>query len=94
MERARALTDERTLSGLLNRCLADWIAHGRQRELEARLREEYALGTAESVRVSRGFAEISERSGSRSTASATWGRRGRASDRSNLINLREFIVQT
>ncbi len=58
VERARALSDERTLSGLLNRCLADWIAHGKQRELEARLREEYALGAAESARVSRGFAEI------------------------------------
>lgn len=58
MERARARSDERTLSGLLNRCLADWIAHGKQRELEARLRDEYALGAAESARVSRVFADI------------------------------------
>ena len=58
VEHARALSDERTLSGLLNRCLADWIAHGKQRELDARLREEYALGAAESARVSRTFADI------------------------------------
>lgn len=58
VERARALSDESTLSGLLNRCLADWVAHGRQREIEARLREEYALGAAESASVSRGFAAI------------------------------------
>lgn len=58
VERARALSDERPLSGLLDRCLADWIAGGRQREIEARLREEYALGAAESARVSRGFAEV------------------------------------
>ena len=32
--------------------------HGRQREIEARLREEYALGAAESASVSRGFAAI------------------------------------
>ena len=58
VERARALSDERTLSGLLNRCLADWIARGRQREIEARLREEYALGAAESANTSREFADI------------------------------------
>ena len=58
VERARALSGERTLSGLVNRCLADWIAHGKQRELEARLREEYALGGAESVSINREFADI------------------------------------
>ena len=58
VECARAMSGERTLSGLLNRCLADWIAHGRQREIEARLREEYALGAAESARVSREFADV------------------------------------
>ena len=58
VERARALSDERTLSGPLNWCLADWIAHGKQRELEARLREEYTLGAAESARVSRAFADV------------------------------------
>ena len=55
VERARTLTDEKTLSGLLNVCLKDWIAHHKQRALEARLREEYALGVAESSRVSREF---------------------------------------
>ena len=58
VERARALSDERTLSGLLNRCLADWIARGKQREIEARLREEYALGASESASVNREFADI------------------------------------
>ncbi len=58
VERARALCDESTLSGLLNRCLADWVAHGRQREIEARLRDEYALGAAESASVSREFADV------------------------------------
>jgi len=58
VERARALSDESTLSGLLNRCLADWVAHRRQREIEARLREEYALGAAESASVSREFADV------------------------------------
>ena len=58
VERARALSDERTLSGLLNRCLADWIAHGRQREIEAHLRKEYALGAPESAKVSRELADI------------------------------------
>ena len=58
VERARALSDERTLSGSLNRCLADWVALGRQREIEARLREEYALGANDLARVSREFADI------------------------------------
>ena len=58
VERARALSDERTLSGLLNRCLADWIAGGRQREIEARLRKEYTLGAPESTKVNREFAEV------------------------------------
>ncbi|MCY4027244.1 MAG: type II toxin-antitoxin system VapB family antitoxin [Acidobacteria bacterium] len=58
VERARALSDARTLSGLLNRCLADWIADGRQREIEARLRKEYTLGAPESAKVNREFADI------------------------------------
>ena len=58
VERARALSAERTLRGLLNRCLADWVAHRRQREIEARLHEEYALGAAESANGNREFADV------------------------------------
>jgi hypothetical protein len=56
--RARQLSRERTLSGLLNRCLADWVAQHDRREVEARLAKEYREGYVESRRVSRGFAAV------------------------------------
>lgn len=56
--RAKRLSHEKTLSGLLNRCLADWIAQHDRREVEARLAMEYRAGHAESRRVSRGFSAV------------------------------------
>jgi hypothetical protein len=41
VKKARKLSSETSLSGLLNSCLADWVAQHRQRELKVRLREEY-----------------------------------------------------
>ena len=56
VEQARKLSREKTLSGLLNTCLADWIRQHTRREIEARLAKEYREGQAESTRVSRDFA--------------------------------------
>ena len=58
VKKAKKLSDETTLSGLLNSCLADWIAHHSQREFNARLRKEYRSGRQESRRISREFANI------------------------------------
>jgi len=55
---ARKLSKEKTLSGLLNTCLADWIAQHSRREIEARLAREYREAGAESRRVSRDFALV------------------------------------
>ena len=55
---ARELSKAKTLSGLLNRCLADWIGQHSRQEIEARLAEEYRHGRAESRRVSRDFAAV------------------------------------
>ena len=56
--KVRQLSKTKTLSGLLNSCLADWISrHGRQ-EIDARLAVEYRHGRAESRRVSRDFAAV------------------------------------
>ena len=54
--RARKLSREKTLSGLLNTCLADWIRQHSRKEIEARLVREYREGEAESTQVSRDFA--------------------------------------
>lgn len=56
VERARKLSREKTLSGLLNTCLAEWISQHGRRELRARLVEEYRAGRQESRRISREFA--------------------------------------
>lgn len=56
--RARKLSQEKTLSGLLNTCLADWIAQHSRRELRARLVEEYRSGQQESRRTSREFTHV------------------------------------
>jgi hypothetical protein len=56
--KARALSKEKTLSGLLNTCLSDWIAQHSRKKIEARLAEEYRQGRAESRRVSRDFAAV------------------------------------
>ena len=56
--KARELSKAKTLSGLLNRCLADWIGQHSRGEIEACLAEEYSHGRAESRRVSRDFAAV------------------------------------
>jgi hypothetical protein len=56
--KAKKLSREKTLSGLLNSCLADWIAQHSRKEIEARLADEYREGNAESRRVSRDFAAV------------------------------------
>ena len=56
--RAKKLSGEKTLSGLLNSCLADWIAQHSRKDIEARLAAEYRAGDAESRRISRDFAAI------------------------------------
>lgn len=58
VKKARKLSDETTLSGLLNNCLADWIAHHGRKELKARLVEEYRAGRQEARRTTRAFARV------------------------------------
>ncbi len=58
VKKAKKLSDETTLSGLLNSCLANWIARHSQSELKARLAREYRSSRRESRRVSRDFASI------------------------------------
>ena len=56
--KARKLSPQKSLSGLLNVCLADWIAqHGRQ-DLEARLAAEYRESDAEARKATRDFAAV------------------------------------
>jgi hypothetical protein len=56
--KARALSKAKTLSGLLNSCLADWISLHDRQKIEARLATEYRHGRMESRRVSRDFAAV------------------------------------
>ena len=58
VKKAKKLSDETTLSGLLNTCLADWISQHSRKELKARLLEEYGAGRHESRRISREFARV------------------------------------
>jgi len=58
VKKAKRLSSEKTLSGLLNTCLADWVAQHSRKELTRRLIEEYRTGSVESRRVSRDFASI------------------------------------
>ena len=58
VKKAKKLSGETTLSGLLNSCLADWIAHHSRKELKARLVEEYRSGRQESRRTSQKFAHV------------------------------------
>jgi len=55
VKKAKRLSGKTTLSGLLNSCLAEWIAQHGRRELKARLVEEYRSGQRESSRTSREF---------------------------------------
>ena len=58
VRKAKKLSGETTLSGLLNNCLAEWIAQHGRKELKARLVEEYRSGQQESRRTSREFARV------------------------------------
>ena len=58
IKKAKKLSRETTLSGLLNNCLAEWIAQHRRRALKARLVEEYRSGRQEGRRVSREFGHV------------------------------------
>ena len=55
VKKAKKLSGETNLSGLLNVCLADWIAQNSRRELKARLIEEYRSGRQEARRTSQAF---------------------------------------
>ena len=58
VKRAKKLSGETNLSGLLNVCLADWIAQYSRRELKARLIDEYRSGRQEARRASRAFRHV------------------------------------
>lgn len=53
VKQAKKLSRETTLSGLLNRCLADWIANHNRKELKTRLVAEYRSARQEARRISR-----------------------------------------
>jgi hypothetical protein len=55
VRKAKKLSPETTLSGLLNSCLAHWIANHTRKELKARLVAEYRSARQESRRISREF---------------------------------------
>jgi len=56
--KAKKMFRKKTLSGLLNSCLADWIAQMSKRQLEARLTEKYRRSKTGRRRVSRDFAAV------------------------------------
>jgi len=58
VRKAKKLSGETTLSGLLNSCLAEWIAQHGRKELRVRLVEEYRSGRQEARRTSRAFARV------------------------------------
>ena len=58
VRKERKLSPETTMSGLLNNCLAEWIARHGRRELKSRLVAEYRSARQESRRISRDFAGV------------------------------------
>jgi len=58
VKKAKRLSGQATLSGLLNECLADWIGRHDKRELKNRLIQEYRSGREESRKVSRSFTSV------------------------------------
>jgi len=58
VKKAKKISPEATLSGLLNTCLADWIAGHTRRELKTRLAEEYRSARQDSRGISREFASL------------------------------------
>ena len=59
--KAKKMFRKKTLSGLLNSCLADWIAQISKKQLESRLAKECRKAVVESCRVSRDFAAVDKR---------------------------------
>jgi hypothetical protein len=53
--KARKISGQKSLSRLLNSCLADWIAHHGRRGLESRLAREYREEAAEAESALRNF---------------------------------------
>lgn len=60
VQKARRLSPQKSLSGLLNACLADWIAQHGRKELETRLASEYREAAEEARRAGRDFAAIDQ----------------------------------
>ena len=60
VEQAKKISGKSSLNGLLNTCLADWVARHSQKEIENRLAREYRAGKAESQRMSKQFAAIDQ----------------------------------
>ena len=58
VRKAKKLSPETTLSGLLNSCLAHWIANHTRKELKTRLVAEYRSARQESRRISREFSSL------------------------------------
>ena len=56
VEKAKKISGQKSLSGLLNTCLADWVARRNKTEIESRLAREYRAGKSESRRIARDFA--------------------------------------
>ena len=58
VKKAKKLSPDTTMSGLLNNCLAEWIARHNRKELKTRLAAEYRASRDESRRISRDFAHL------------------------------------
>lgn len=58
VKKAKKLSPDTTMSGLLNNCLAEWIARHNRKELKIRLAAEYRAARGESRRVSRDFTHL------------------------------------
>ncbi len=57
VEKAKKISGQKNLSGLLNTCLADWLARRNKTYIENRLAREYRAGKSESRRIARDFAK-------------------------------------
>jgi hypothetical protein len=58
VSKAKQLSSEKTLSGLLNQCLADWVRKHSLNDLDDRLAKEYRAGAKESRKMTRNFANL------------------------------------
>lgn len=58
VSKAKQFSSEKTLSGLLNQCLAAWVRQHSSRELDARLSKEYQEGARESRIVAKSFTKL------------------------------------